>query len=394
MVVKTDYSHDVNGYTGLLIKTSDKHYDLFYPKCLDNGTTKLIVRKLCKVSIDFTVTPPTWGSVTEIDVETPSGFTNPQICNRPIVGYNFDNGEVLIVLGEWQSGKVDFECVQVKLLGVNRTTGVVTVRQSDLLALAKTIVSAVDRLWAYAGFCGYDGKLVGTLGALVGAPSIPNERSIIALYNGTTWSAINPKPVQDGVQEQIEPIFDSADAFIGWLTEGHGTNSVFVKPDLSWVGCKPPNTLYTTEPVYDPVNHKVIWIEWGATSATQRVHEADPSAVYGCINFVDKTPSGTITDNEANNINLSTVNKSSGAVFSDGTNYWLVCGVYMGGLVSGVGRSLKADLGYLNDPTKWACIADPSNNDKREIWGRNRALDPTTKKLLTIPMIITNPQSA
>lgn len=391
MVVKTDYSHDITGFGGILIKTGTREYDFFYPETLDNGYTRFICRSVAKVHVNFSTTPPTWGSVTHINIETPSGFTNPQISNVSLntgLGYDFQTEKILLVVGEWVSPNAHWYCTDVKLLAIDRTTGAVTVLHADLLGLAKTIVSTITQTNLVADAMGYGGKIAIALGCYDPTSGYAaHDRSIMILYNGTTWSAINPKPVQDGIQMKAEPIFDSGDSFIGWLTDGHGTNSIFLKPDFSWVGCKPPNTLFSTNPTFDMINHKVVWLEWGSgTGSVQHVHVADPDVTSGCVNFVDKTPSGSLVDNEGGSRNMTKVCKVGSGIFSDETNFWFIMYGYRGDTSGLPDRAFKCDLGYYNDITHWAYLADPTNLDQYYSV-LTRCVNPTTKLLVPNPLI-------
>jgi len=380
MVLTMQYEQSIPTKQLLLFKTGAYTYEVIYPKQLDNGTTNQIVRQLGKRTINFSTTPPAWGTESTIDVETPSGLTNPIAPNRGIIGYDFELDEILLALGEWNGASSQLESTTVKLLSIKRDFSSVTVKHSDLFSLVQTVAADATAIKYYVHFYGYGGKIVGAVGTYADT----SERSVIVLYDGTTWSAVRANTRYDGVQELIEPIWDASDNFLGWLTEGHGTNSHFIDySDLS-ITAGAPGGAYTTEPIYDPINHQIIWLEWGSELGyTQSIWTADPTTPFTAT---DVTPSGTITDNEANSIDLTTVNKSSGTIFSDGTNNWLVLQLRRGGIPEEEARSAKINLGNYNDATAWEILADPSNVDTWRKSGRCRAIDLTNKLFLPSPM--------
>jgi len=385
VVLQTDFSRRMYADAYIAVQTATKKYEVVYAEQLTNGTNTHIVRKLKKRTINFNYYHPTWSTESEVDIATPSGLTNPVSSARSVIGYDFDSDEFLIALGEWDTVSGALECTTVKLLSVTRDFQTVTVLHADLLTLAKTAIADADVIQAYAHFWGYGGKLVGVLGTYAGAA----ERACIVTYNGG-WIANHVNSRFDFIQQYVEPIFNASDVFIGWLTEGHGTNSHFVKTDLSIVTCYPPAGLFTTAPVYDMVNHKIVWIEWGsAAGAIQYIHTADPDATTGCTNYLDKTPTGTLTDNEGNTIDLQKTNKLGGQVFYDNQNYRFLMRVHRKDLPAGVNRNLETDLGIYNDGSLYDIINNPDKNDKFGIYGTSRTVDPTNKVLLPNPMILT-----
>jgi len=295
----------------------------------------------------------------------------------------------LIALGEWDGVSTYLNSTTVKLLAVKRDFSNVTVLHDDLLSLAQTVAADVTRIKSFVHFMGYGGKIAGTIAAYAN----DTERSVIALYDGAAWSAVRANDAYDYVQEEIEPIWDAEGNFIGWLTEGHGTNTQFIKyPELTVTAKPPSGTLFTTTPIYDMVNHKVVFIEWGSsTGAKQAILVADPDPTDGYTNLTDVTPTGTITDNEGNSIDLETVNKEPGFIFSDGVNTWLVFGAARGGLPAGQARVIKVDLGSYSDPAKYDVIADPANSDLYVRGSYCRAIDPTNKLLVPSPIFVVKP---
>ncbi len=384
MVLILSYDHSLSGKEALLFKIADEEYEVIWAELLDNETTNKICRKLKKCIVDFGNSPPTWGSIIEKDIATPSGLTNPMVPHRGALGYDFDSDEILVTLGEWNEVSSSFECTLVKLLAVKRDFSSVTVLHNDLLALAQESVTDATVLKFYIGFSGYGGKIVGGVGTYAGA----NERSCIITYNGTIWASYEADSRYNFIQEAVEPIWSAENVFLGWLTEGHGTNSHFIDTSLNISTCYPSGTLFTVSPIYDPINHKVIWIEWGsATGTTQHIFVADPDADAGCINFVDKTPSGTITDNEENTIDLGPDCKANGVILSDGENLWFTMLIY-DNPDRVYKRIVKVDLGFYDDDTKYAVLADPSNDDKYVIDGILKTIDPANKLFLPAPLMI------
>jgi len=390
MVVTMQYSSDLATRGLLAFRLSAHLYELVWAEVLTNGIAEYIVRKLKKVTVDFSVSPPQWGSVSEIDVATPSGLSNPIVAYCYVLGYDFENDEILIALGEWNGSSAYLESTTVKLLAVKRDFSNVTVLHDDLFSLVQTAAADATKIRSYAHFMGYGGKIVGALGVYANG----DERSVVILYDGSVWSAVRANDAYDYIQEKVEPIWDTEDNFIGWLTEGHGTNTQFIKyPELTVTAKPPAGTLFTTEPIYDMLNHKVIFIEWGsATGDTQHVLVADPDPTDGYANLTDVTPTGTITDNEANSIDLNTVNKAHGLIFSDGVNTWLVFVGTRGGIPTDKTRVLKVDLGSYSDPAKYDVIADPTNDDRYELRGLCRAIDPTSKLFVPSPIFVVLPK--
>lgn len=389
MTIQMQYEYTLPTLEALMFKTGTMQYEVIYPEQLDNGTTKFICRKLKKRTVDFSVSPPTWGSETEIDIGTPSGFTNPIIGGHEKLGYNFETDEILIPLGEWDGSSEYMDVTEAKLLAVKRDFSSVTVIQSDLFSLVKSAISDATRIYFSLQFWGYGGKIAGIAQVYADSGS-GAERSCIILYDGSSWSAVHANSRYDYVQQAIEPIWDAGNNFLGWLTTGHGTNSHRISyPDLT-ITAGYPGGLFTTEPIYDPINHKVIWIEWGSsTGATQNIWVAEPTDPFNATNV---TPSGSITDNEGNTINLAVECKAKGAVFSDGAHKWLVMCMY-----DNPGRTfrrtVKVTLGSYSNADAWSVIATPDNTDTINIFDRCRAINPTTKLFEPIPLFIVVPET-
>jgi len=385
MGVQMQYEYELPTITATMFKTGAYTYEVIYPEFLDNGTAQYIVRKLKKRTLDFSTSPPTWGSESEIDVATPSGLSNPIMSHKCPLGYDFENDRLIFLLGEWDGTSKILKTDTAKIMAVKRDFSQVTVLHSDVLSLIQSAISDASRIEAYAGFGGYGGKIVGAV-AVWSDSGTSAERSCILKYDGSSWSAVHANSRYDYVQEDVEPIWDENDNFLGWLTEGHGTNSHFIEyPDLS-IEANAPGGAFTTEPIFDPINHKVIWIEWGSsTGATQHVWTADPTDPF---NATDVTPSGTKTDNEGNTIDLNVDCKSDGSVFSDGTNDWLVVKLY-DNPNRNYFRAMKATLGSLNDANAWDFIEDTNGSDEHCIMCGVRCYDPTNKKALPVPFFIT-----
>ena len=106
MVQTLDYIHNISDVEVLLFKTADKQYEAIWAERLDNETTKAICRKLKKCTIDFRTSPPVWGEISEKDIATPSGLTNPMLTIKKSLGYDFDSDRILVVLGEWMKHRL------------------------------------------------------------------------------------------------------------------------------------------------------------------------------------------------------------------------------------------------------------------------------------------------
>jgi len=384
MTINMQYEYTLPTAYGILFKTGAYTYEMIYPEQLDNGTCRHICRNLKKRVIDFSTSPPTWGSESSIAVDTPSGFTNPVMPVRCPLGYDFETDEILLVLGEWDGTSTRLWTTSAKLLAIKRDFSNVTVLHNDLFALAQSVIADTAHISRYVSFYGYGGKIVGVL-SIFSNTGIPNERSCIILYDGTSWSAVHADSRYDYMQERVEPIWDASDNFLGWLTEGHGTNSHFISyPDLS-ITAGSPGGVFTTEPVYDPINHQVVWIEWGsATGDTQHIWTADPTNPFSAT---DVTPTGTKTDNEGHTIDLNVDQKANGSIFSDGTNNWLVVMIVDNPVVNPV-RAMKVNLGEYSNANAWDFIGDPTGVDTYWLAGHFRTIDPVNKLFLPSPLFI------
>jgi len=386
MVYQIPFKASIKGFVqGILIKKSSTKYEVFFPELLSNGTINVITRNLLAKEFDWAS-----GSFTDIgsySIEEITGFANP-ILFMPAVGYDFDNDRVLLVIGEWDGSSQWPITTQAKLIAINRDLSGHEVLIDDIVALVKSVVTDVDQIRYHAHAFIHSG-----LGALiVGAYAGSSERSVIIVSTdgGQTWNAVHANSRYDYVQEELEPIWDG-DTFLGFLTEGHGTNSHWIKTDGS-IQAGAPGGLFTTEPIYDPINNKVIWIEWGSeTGATQYVWIADPNTPFSAT---DVTPSGTITDNEGNSIDLATVNKKDGHIFTDGVNNKFVFEGYRGGIPSGEVRWFAVDLPVSSGSTYDLVVDDAGNDRFGGIPGTRRyirAIDPSAKKLIPTPILTAVP---
>jgi hypothetical protein len=369
----------------LVFKISETRYDVVYPKPSENDLTKHITRRIGKRTVNLSVDPPNWSVETEIDVAKPSGFNNPIGVYRNKMGYDFERDEILLVLGEHEGSSDRFSCTEAKLLGVKRDFSEVNVRHDDLLSLAQQGRADVDNLQTYASFHGFGGKYYGALRP----DEDGKECGECAYYNGMSWEVTDvTKARYGGAQERVEAVFD-AGKFIGCITEGHGMHSHFIDTTGEIKECKPPNGLFTCEPVYDSVNNKIIWIEWGSgTGATQHIHVADPDSEVGCKNFVDRTPSGIMIGDEGERLDLNKTNKANGAVFSNCDHGWFVMVMYRGGLPKGVSKMVRTPLGAYDDSKKYEFIVDSTTNRKNGLSGVCRAIDPTSKIYVSVPWTI------
>jgi hypothetical protein len=386
MVLQYQYGHGLSGTGAALFRTADKQYQVIWAEQLDNGTIQTIVRQLKKSTIDFTTTPPMWGPISSVDIATPSGFNNP--VNWSWLNYDFQTDELLLVVGEWDFSSDGFDCTKAKLLAVKRDFSSVRVLHGDLLALIQTADSGITHIEGGGLASGYGGKTVGTIRCYAGEKDIPNERPIIITFDGSTWTAHLANSRYNYNQLGIKPIWDANDNFIGWLTVGHGTNSHFIDTSLNIKPCWPPDTLFSTEPIFDPINHKVVWTEWGsATGAVQHVHVSDPDAVSGCVNFVDKTPYGAILDKESNMIILSLECKGSSVIYSDAVDFWLAISLYSNITGPPYDRAAKVNLQQYDDSSQWEVLTDASGNDKMWLMPP-QAIDPVKKLFIPSPIIM------
>lgn len=382
---KVPYSSSIPGLLlALLFKKSSTKYDVVYPELLSNGTIDVITRKL--MVKEFDVIEGTFNDIGTYDIDSASGYANP-ISFRSNIGYDFDNDRILLVIGEWDGSSTDSITTKAKLIAISRDLSEHQVLIDDILALVKTVVSDADNL-RYFGQAFIHSQLA-VLVAGVYSGSYERSVIIVSTDGGESWEVIRANSRYDFIQQRIEPIWDGS-TFIGFLTEGHGTNSHWIKTDGTVVAGS-PGGLFTTEPIYDPVNNKVIWIEWGgATGATQHIWIADPASPFDAS---DVTPTGTITDNEGNSIDLSTVCKIGGIIYSDGQRNKFMFNTYRGGVPSGEKRIIATDL-PIHEDNEYDIVVDSNNNDRWKAFVFNpyiRAIDIASKKIVTSPLITAVP---
>jgi len=380
--MKGDYtfglSQSIPTLGGIMLKVGEKLYELIYPKLLVDDVTFLNCKYIAKREVDFSTSPPTIGSEELFDIESASGISNPVVPYRAHLGYDADNDRILVFVGNksGNTGGGAFAGSTIKLLSIARDFSGYSVEINDVLSLVKSAYSGIDKILYYAHAWRVSGLGVAAVDTYAGS----SEISVILKDTGSGWVAERHNERYDFVQERVEPIWDGS-TFLGFLTEGHGTNSLWVKTDGS-VQAGAPGGLFTTEPVYDPINNQVIWIEWGSeTGATQHIWTAPPSNPF---NATDKTPSGTLTDNEGNSVNLATCNKENGHILSDPFGSKLIMSAYRGGLPSGVSRTLSVDLSISNPEL----VYDPSGSDKITPNGILRCFDLTANKVSPVPLVI------
>jgi len=382
MVYQIPYKSTLPGFPyGLLVKKSSAKYLVFYPEVLDNGTIRAIARDLVAKEFDWSA-----GAFTDVgrySIESATKYANPIVFGYGI-GYDFDNDRILLVVGEWDGVSKYQITTRAKLVAINRDLSGHDVLIDDILALVKQAASDVDEI-RYYGHAYIHSKL----GAVVvGAYAAGAERSVVIVSTdgGETWSAVRANARYDFIQERLEPFWDG-DAFMGFLTEGHGTNSLWIKTDGS-IRAGAPGGLYTTEPIYDMINNQIIWIEWGSgLGDVQRIWVASPRAPFDAV---DVTPGGTLTDNEGNSIDLSRVCKIDGVIFTDGKNNKFVFQAYRGGIPEGESRIIATDL-PVQSGNAYDIVEDSDGSDVavRITAMRNivRAVDPATRKLIPVPII-------
>lgn len=379
------YSNKVgfNAYMALFFKISDTKWEVIAPEQLSNGTTDFIVNNLKKYTLDLSA-----GTLTEdtsFDVKTLAGLNTPVIPTRRALGYDFQNDEILIGVGEYDGSSSSLQSSTVKLLAIKRDFSSGTVLIDDVLTLAKNAASDATLIKYYFQCWGYGGKIA----CGVGTYADTSERSVILTYDGTSWSAIRANTNYDYIQEGIDLLWNG-DTFIGWLTEGHGTNMHYISADLSTVKFTRPGGLFTLEPCYDPVNNKV-WIgEWGSgTGATQNLWYCDPDPTSGIANCANATPSGSMSDNEGNSADLSQVFKANLAIVEGG---YLMFMAKRGGWPED-GRTLAMTIQAL-PPGQPELVVDDQGSDMIAIWGVLRAIDPSLGKIVPIPAIVVHPSSS
>jgi hypothetical protein len=393
-VGKFDLSKAGHTQNILAFKIDKRTYEVVYPEYLDNNTTKYICRNFKKRYLFFDNPTPEWSDEETIDVATPSGLTNPILPLRLSQGYDFKTDEILFALGEYNGSSTYLDSATVKLLGLKRDFSTVTVKQADLLTLVKTVVADATRIYGYSHFWGYDGKIAGAIAAY----KTSTERSVVATYDGATWAATRCNTYSDGVQEGLEPIWNN-NTFIGWLTEAHGKNGLFINPSLTITQLyfydaygDTDSFANTPQPLYDMINNKVIWIEWGGSAGVvQKLKVGNPDATYGFGTLTNVTPSGTITDNEGNNINLNTTCKHNGAIFSDSVTNSFQFSCYRGwtAWANGDYRLLKTELGTYNDSAKYSIMATSANDDKLALNATIRCVNLGKKQFAPMPLITT-----
>jgi len=370
----------------ILIQKSANKFDIIFPELRTNGQIYNIVRAVKVVEFDWA--QGTFTEVGSYPLPAELGFNVPQLFFGG-VGYDLDNDRILISLGEWDGSSTSPFTTNAKIIAINRSLDGHEVIIDDLLSLVQQAVTDADQIRSYA-HC----FIINGLGAIVaGVYSAGNERAFHAVSTdgGATWTPYHVVGVSDFIRQRLEPFWDG-DTFMGYLVEGHGTNSMWIKTDGSYeVGN--PGGLFTTEPIYDMLNNEVIWLEWGsATGAVQHIWYAPPSSPFEAT---DVTPSGSITDAEGNTIDLSTVLKEGGAIVSvGGVGYLLFKGV-RGGLPEGEWRIICTQLPVRSGNTYELLTYSAGDRILRALGVRYyvRAFDLSSKKPLPCPIFNVIPPS-
>lgn len=385
------YTHAASTNQAILLKLPQHEYGVFAPELLGNGTTTKIMRNLKEYSIRFQSETPFWGGPVTYDVATPSGLTTPISSTRHPLGYHFGTESILIPLAEWDGSSTEVSSTTAKLLSMKLATSAVTVLQNDLLTLVKTAIADASVIKYFMHFYGYGSKIAGILGVHTAGAV---ERSCVITYDGSTWTATNANSRFNYIQEAIEPVWLADDTFYGWLTSGHGTNSHYIKySDLSVNAVIVNSTNYSTQPIYDMINHKIVWLEGGSgIGSKQYIITADPDITLGHTNQQDKTPTGTLVDNESNSWDLNKTGKVDGNIYTDLTNSWFV----LGG-INNPGynrfRTFKTTLGTYDVDANYALLQNSSGNDKIYCNSPTRCINQETKLLEPNPILPLVPQS-
>ena len=311
-------------YSCVLIQKSPNKFDIVFPEYRTNGQIYNIIRSVKVVEFDWQQ-----GTFTELGsymLPSDIGLNVPQLFKNG-VGYDLDNDRILLVLGEWNGSSLAPVTSNAKIIAVNRSLDAHEVLIDDLLSLVKQAVPDADELRENASCF-----IVNGLGAIVaGVRSGGAERAwhAVSTDGGSTWESRHSNDRYDYQHEGLEPFWDG-DTFMGFLATGHGTNSLWIKTDGSYEANSPGGS-FTTVPIYDMLNNEVIWTETGsATGAIQHIWYAPPSSPF---NATDVTPTGTITDDEGNTIDLSLVWKMRPhIVMVGGIGYLAFIGCCQGGL--------------------------------------------------------------
>ena len=248
-----------------------------------------------------------------------------------------------LVLGEWDGSHDTPVTSTAKVIAINRSLDGHEVIVDDLLSLARQAIPDADSIRAEA-----HAFIVNGLGAIVasvytGTGDVEGETAwhAVSTDGGQTWESRHSNDRYDYKHHHLEPFWDG-NTFMGYLVEGHGTNCLWIKTDGSYEANAPPG-LFTIEPVYDMLNNEVLWIENGSgTGAVQHIWYAPPSAPF---NATDVTPTGTITDDEGNTIDLSITWKTCGNIVMVGGVGYLTCiACYQGGIPHGEYRVICTQL--------------------------------------------------
>ena len=370
----------------ILIQKSTNKFDIIFPELKTNGQIYNIVRAVKVVEFDWST-----GNFTEIGsypLPAELGLDTPQLFLGGI-GYDLDNDRITLVLGEWDGSSMEARGTTVKVIAINRSLDGHEVIIDDLFSLVKQAVTDADELYGHANCW-----IINGLGAIViGVRSAGNERAwhAVSTDGGVSWTSRHSNDRYDYIHEIIEPFWDG-DTFMGYLVEGHGTNSLWIKTDGSYQAGAPGGA-YTTQPIYDMLNNEIIWIEWGSsTGEVQHIWYAPPSSPF---NATDVTPSGSLTDAEGNTIDLRTVCKLDGHIVNVGGVGYLLFRGNRGGIPSGEPRIICTQL-PVRSGNNYELLTYSAGDRTIHITGLRilvRAFDLATKKPLPCPLINVLPPS-
>jgi hypothetical protein len=336
------------------------------------------------MTVNVNTSPPTVSAPIFFDIQHVTKYTTPVLPYRGQIGYDYGTDQLLMCISEWDEVHAYVNVAKSKMLqliGIKPDFSGAEILHPDVFSLVAG-KSGVDHIKHYAHCWGYGGQYCMAVGTYAGSA----ERSFIITCMDDVWTATEANTRYNYIQELVEPYWDGT-TFRGWLTEGHGTNTLEIRYPTQAITQDAVGGLFTLQPTYDMRQNHVVWTEWGSgIRSPQHVWTAPVNDVFK--GMLQIPPDTAIDDLEGNHINLVTMMKLTQGFFQDQTRYWLIFNVYRGGLPLGVQRVVKCTADEYSCETEYAVIARHHGCDQLSGPGPCRTINPQHDTLESNPMVI------
>lgn len=368
----------------IFIRISSGVYDVYAPKLVNNGIISTICPSLTKMTVNLNTSPPTVSAPTFFNIQNATKYATPVIPHRGQIGYDYHSDQLLMCISEWDGVHAYVNVTKVdtlQLIGISPDFSRASLLHPNVFSLVEG-KSGVDQIRYYAHCWGYGGQYCMAVGTFAGNA----ERSFIITCMDDVWTATEANTKHNYIQELVEPYWDGS-TFRGWLTEGHGTNTVEVRYPTQVITQEAVGGLFTLQPTYDMRHNHVVWTEWGSgIGSPQHIWTAPVTDVFKGTR--QTPPDTTIQDREGNHINLATMMKPTQGFFHHQAQYWLIFHVYRGGLSQGVQRIVKCTADKYRSALEYAVIARNYGSVQLPSYGPCRTIDPQHDMLYPNPIVI------